>query len=84
MTYKVVLAPQAQRALAGLAPERRRAVHETMRGKLSTNPLSVGTTEGTGPDALRKLPVAPAGVTIGHRVIDAQVEVRVVRLLGWP
>lgn len=30
--YKVVLAPQAQRALAGLVPERRRAVHEAMRG----------------------------------------------------
>ncbi|AXU16858.1 hypothetical protein [Streptomyces clavuligerus] len=82
--YKVVLAPQAQRALAGLVPERRRAVHEAMRGPLSTTPLAVGTPEGTGPDALRKLAVASAGVTIGYRVINAQVEVRVVSLLGWP
>ncbi|MFJ9434565.1 hypothetical protein ACIRQY_33610 [Streptomyces sp. NPDC101490] len=55
-----------------------------MRGPLSTTPLAVGTPEGSGPDALRKLAVASAGVTIGYRVIDAQVEVRVVWLLGWP
>ncbi|MER7048903.1 hypothetical protein [Streptomyces jumonjinensis] len=55
-----------------------------MRGTLSTNPLAVGTPEGTGPGTLRKLAVASAGVTIGYRVIDAQVEVRVVWLLGWP
>ncbi|MCM2390753.1 hypothetical protein [Streptomyces albipurpureus] len=55
-----------------------------MRGQLSTNPLAVGTPEGSGPDALRKLAVKSAGVTIGYRVIDARVEVRVVWLLGWP
>ncbi|MEU9607460.1 hypothetical protein [Streptomyces sp. NPDC048057] len=55
-----------------------------MRGTLTMNPLAVGTSEGTGPDALRELAVASAGVTIGYRVVDARVEARVGWVLGWP
>ncbi|WP_445399511.1 prevent-host-death family protein [Streptomyces sp. LE64] len=40
-TYKVVLNPQAQHALAGLVPKRRRAIREAMRGPLITRGLLV-------------------------------------------
>ncbi|MFI5617884.1 hypothetical protein [Streptomyces sp. NPDC051567] len=51
---------------------------------MSQRPLAVGTPEGKGTDALRKLALESAGVTIGYRVVADRVEVRVVWLIGHP
>ncbi|MDT0322680.1 hypothetical protein [Streptomyces millisiae] len=75
----------ARRGMASLTPARRRAVNDAVRGPLATRPLTIGELfEGTGPTALRRLVLTPAGVSIGYRVFADRVEVRLVWLIGHP
>ncbi|MEV8476194.1 hypothetical protein [Streptomyces sp. NPDC051173] len=85
MTYRVTYTDDARRGIGGLAPDQRRAVLDAERGVLATQPYEVGTEfEGRGPNALRRLVLDKARVSIGYRVFPDRVEVTVVWLIGFP
>ncbi|GAB2891381.1 type II toxin-antitoxin system RelE family toxin [Streptomyces mayteni] len=84
MSYKVSYSSDAQRGIGTLTPQQRKAVMDAER-TLAHRPREVGEVyEGSGPQALRRLVLPAARVSIGYRVHDHTVQVVVVWLIGHP
>ncbi|MEO3756353.1 hypothetical protein [Streptomyces sp. B6B3] len=85
MSYKVTYLPDARRGIGALTQAQRHAVMAAERGVLATRPNQVGEViEGRGPNALRRLVLEKARVSIGYRVYEAVVHVEIVWLIGHP
>jgi hypothetical protein len=84
-SFRVVYTADARRGLSSLSPDQRRAVLAAERGDLSLRPFAAGEEYlGHAPGSLRRLVLAQARVSIGHRVYADKVEVEVVWLIGHP